>query len=150
MDSALHVFSGPEAEVEASGEQVGDGVGSGVRGGSCLGNDGVHNSQGDGLLSSDEGIFKPVGLELPREAPLCALGVGRFSWSGQNIQEVGCCNLSPCLRKPILSQVGSYGAWSTWRSELGGRSPHILSPPSTITSHMDLSANREGRSPQGE
>ena len=37
---ALRVFTGPEAKVEANGDQVGNVVGSGIRGGSCLGNDG--------------------------------------------------------------------------------------------------------------
>ena len=65
---ALRVFTGPEAEVEADGDQVGHVVNSGVRGGSCLGDDGVHDSQGGGLFSLDGGIFEPVGLELLREA----------------------------------------------------------------------------------
>ena len=41
---------------------------SGVGKGSCLGDDGVHDSQGDGIFSLGGGIFEPVGLELPREA----------------------------------------------------------------------------------
>ena len=41
---ALRVFAGPEVEVEADGDQIGDVVGSDVRGGSCLGDNGVHNS----------------------------------------------------------------------------------------------------------
>ena len=41
---ALSVFTGPEAEVEASGDQVGDVVGSSDGGGSCLGDDGVQDS----------------------------------------------------------------------------------------------------------
>ena len=68
MNSTFRVFAGPEAEVEANGDQVGDVVGSGVGGGSCHGDNGLHDSQGDGLLSSDGGIFEPVGLELPRDA----------------------------------------------------------------------------------
>ena len=44
MAGALRVFAGPEVEVEADGDQIGDVVGSGVRGGSCLGDNGVHNS----------------------------------------------------------------------------------------------------------
>ena len=43
---ALRVFTRPEAEVEANGNQVGNMVGSGVGGGSCLGNNGVQDSQG--------------------------------------------------------------------------------------------------------
>ena len=76
-------------------------VGSGVRGGSCRGDDGLHNSQGDGLFLSDERVFEPIGLELLREAlvePSVCLGVGRFYGVGQTIQEVGCCNHPPCLR----------------------------------------------------
>ena len=76
-------------------------VGSDVRGGSCLGENGVHNSQGGGLFSSDGGIFEPVGLEFLCEAlvgPGVCLGVSRFSGAGQTIQEVGRCNRPPCLR----------------------------------------------------
>ena len=97
----LRVFAGPEAEVEADGDQVENVVGSGVRGGSCLVNDGVHNSQGGGLFLSDGGIFEPVGLELLREAlvePGTCLGIGRFYGVRQTIKEVGRCNRPPCLR----------------------------------------------------
>ena len=65
---ALRVFTGPEAEVEANGDQVGNVVGYAVGGGSCLGDDGVHHSQGDGLFLLDRGIFEPICLELPCEA----------------------------------------------------------------------------------
>ena len=65
MAGALSVFAGPEAGVEANGNKVGDVVGSGVGGGSCLDDDGVHDYQGGGFLSSDRGIFEPVCLELP-------------------------------------------------------------------------------------
>ena len=98
---ALHVFAGPEAEVEANGDRVGNVVGSGIGGDSCRRDDGVHNSQGDGLFSSDGGIFETVGLEFPREAlvePGVCLGVGRFSGVGQTIKEVGCYNHPPSLR----------------------------------------------------
>ena len=87
---ALRVFAGTQAEVEADGDQIGDVVGSDVRGGSCLNGDGLHNSQGNGLFSSDGG-----GLELPREAlveSVVCLGVGSFSGVGQTTQEVSCCN----------------------------------------------------------
>ena len=47
---ALRVFAGPEAQVEANGDQVGDVVGSGVGGGIYLGDDGVHDYQGGGLF----------------------------------------------------------------------------------------------------
>ena len=50
---------GPKAEVEANGHQVGDVVGPGVRGGSCLGDDGVHDSKRGGLYSSDRGSSRP-------------------------------------------------------------------------------------------
>ena len=105
MAGALRIFSGPEAEVEANGEQVGDVVGYGVGGGSCLVDDGVHDSQGGGRVLSDGGIFEPVGLELPREAlvkPGVCLGVSRFSGVGQTMQEVGRCNRPPCLRKQLF------------------------------------------------
>ena len=65
---ALCIFAGPEAEIEANGEQVGDMVVFGVGGASCRGDDGVQNSQGGGLFPSDGVILKPVGLELSREA----------------------------------------------------------------------------------
>ena len=46
----LRVFAGPVAEVEANDDQVGKVAGSGVRGVSCLGDNGVHDSQGGGLF----------------------------------------------------------------------------------------------------
>ena len=101
MAGALCVFAGTEEEVEFNGDQFGDMVGSGVKGGSCRGNDGVHNSKWGDLFSSDGGIFKPLGLEFPRKA-LVDTGVClRFNWFssvGQTIQEVGSCNCPPCLR----------------------------------------------------
>ena len=100
MPNALCVFAGPEAEIEANDEHVGDVVGSGARGVSCCGDDGVHNSQGGGLLLLDGGI-EPVGLELLHDA-LVELGMRlRVGWCfgvRQTIQEVGCCNRPPCLR----------------------------------------------------
>ena len=89
-------------------------VGSGVGGGRCLGDDGVHNSQGDGLFLSDGGIFEPVGLELPCEAlvePGVSLGAGRFSGVGQTTQEVGCCNC------PHARETDSFQSWSIRRLE---------------------------------
>ena len=65
---AFRVFTGLEAEVDANGDQVGNVVGSGVRGGSCIGNDGLDDPEGDCLFSSDREIFEAVGLELPCEA----------------------------------------------------------------------------------
>ena len=61
-------------------------VGSGVGGGSCLGNNGLHDSQGGGLFLLDWGIFEAVRLKLPCEAlvePSVRLGVSRFSGSGR-------------------------------------------------------------------
>ena len=52
---ALCVLAGTEAEIEANGDHVNDVVGSGVGGGSCLSNDGVHDSQGGDLFLSDGG-----------------------------------------------------------------------------------------------
>ena len=89
MAGALRVFAGPEAEVEANSYQVGDVVVSGVGGGSCIGDDGVPDSQGGGLFLSDGGIFVPVGLELLCEALVdsgVCFGVGSFSGVGQTIQ----------------------------------------------------------------
>ena len=54
---ALRAFAGPEAEVESNGDQVETVVGSGVRGGSCRGDDGLHNYQGGGIFLLDRGIF---------------------------------------------------------------------------------------------
>ena len=68
MAGALHLFVGPEAEVESNGDQVGDVVGSGVRGDDCDGNDGVNDSQGDELFFSDGGILEHIILELTCEA----------------------------------------------------------------------------------
>ena len=48
--SALRVFAGPEAEVEANCDQVDDVVGSGVRGAGCRGDNGVNDSQGGRLF----------------------------------------------------------------------------------------------------
>ena len=104
---ALRVFTGPEAEVEANSDQVVNVVGSGVGGGSFHGDDGVHDSQGGGIFSSDGGFLDPVGLELPCEAlvePGVCLGVGRFSGVGQTIQEVGHCNHPPCLRNRLFPE----------------------------------------------
>ena len=61
----------------------------------------MHDYQGDGLLSSNGGIFEPVGLELPRETlvkPGVCLRVDRFSGVGQTIQEVRRYNCPSCLK----------------------------------------------------
>ena len=98
---ALCVVTGTGAEVEANGDQVKDVVGYEVGGAICRGDDEVHESQRGGLFSSDRGVLKPAGLELPCEAlfePGLCLKVGLFSWIWQTIQEVGRFNLPPCLR----------------------------------------------------
>ena len=59
---ALFVFVGPEAEVEANGDQFINVVGSGVRRGSCHGEDVVHDSREGGFFLSDRGIFEAVGI----------------------------------------------------------------------------------------
>ena len=59
---ALRVFSGPQAEVEGSGDQVGDVVGSGVGGGCFLGDNGVRDSQVGGLFSWTGGSSSPYVL----------------------------------------------------------------------------------------
>ena len=108
MAGALRVFVGPEEEVEANGDQVGKVVGSGIGGDNCLGDNGVQDSKWDGLFSSDRGIFEPVYLELPCEAlvePGVYLGVSRFPGVGQTIQEVGRCNLPPCLRNRFFPKL---------------------------------------------
>ena len=105
MAGSLRVFERPEAEVEANGDRVDDVVGSGVVGDSCRCDNGVHDSQGGGLFSSDRGVLEPVGIELPREAPVepgVCLRVGWFSGVGQTIQEVGRYNCLPCLRNRLF------------------------------------------------
>ena len=97
----LNVFTRPEAEVEANGDQVVDVVGSGVVGAGCSSADGVNYSQGDGFFSLDGGILDPIGLEFPCEAlvdPGVCLRVGWFYGVGKTIQGVGRCNCPPCLR----------------------------------------------------
>ena len=92
VDGAIHIFARPESEVESNGDQVKYVVGSGVGGVSCCGNNGVHDSQGDGLFLLDGGILEPVGLELPCEALVetgVCLRVGWFYGAGETIQEVG-------------------------------------------------------------
>ena len=99
--SSLCVFAGPEAELEANGDQVGDVVVSRVGGSGFCGDEGVHDSQGGGLFLLDGGILDPVGLELPCDALVeigVCLGLIWFSGVGKTIQEVGRCNHPPCLR----------------------------------------------------
>ena len=57
--STLCLFVGSQAEVEANGHQVSDVVGYGVGRGSCLGDDGVHDSKKGGLSSLDRGSSRP-------------------------------------------------------------------------------------------
>ena len=65
---ALFLLAVLEAEEESNGDQAGNVVGSCVVGASCRGNNEVHNSQEDGHLSLDRGIFMPVRLELLHES----------------------------------------------------------------------------------
>ena len=67
MAGALRVFAGPEAEVEANGDQFGNVVGSWARGTGFYVDKGVNNSHGDGILLLERGILEPVGLGLPRK-----------------------------------------------------------------------------------
>ena len=53
------IFEGPEAEVEASGDQVSNVVGSGFGGGSCLSDDGVCDSQENGISRQTGGYSSP-------------------------------------------------------------------------------------------
>ena len=73
VSGALRVFSGPEAEVEANGDQVFNVVRSSVGGDGYRYNNSVNNFQGGGILLSDRGILEPLGIELPREALGCVL-----------------------------------------------------------------------------
>ena len=75
---------------------TGFGVGGG---GSCV-HGGLCDAEGRVLLTLDGGIFDSVGFELTVEAPVQAgagLLVGGVSGVRKSIQEVGCCNLPPCL-----------------------------------------------------
>ena len=124
VDGVLNVFTRPEAEVEANGDQVVDVVGSGVVGAGCSSADGVNYSQGDGFFSLDGGILDPIGLEFTCEALVdtgVCLRVGWFYGVGKTIQGVGRCNCPPMPEKPILSYIGPSSAWSTWRAKYGGR-----------------------------
>ena len=76
-------------------------VGSGVGGSGCHGDDGVKDSQGDGLFLLEGGIPDPIGLALLSEAlvePGVRLRVGCFYGVRQTIQELGRCNSPPCMR----------------------------------------------------
>ena len=56
---ALRVFTGPEAEVEANGDQVGDMVVSGVGGDSCLCDDGLDDPEGNTFSCRIGGSSRP-------------------------------------------------------------------------------------------
>ena len=101
MTGALGVFARLEAEVEAQGDQVGYLTGFGIGGEGCCGGDGVDNADWDGLFSFDQRFLQAVDFELPGETSVqssVGLGVGRLSWVGETILEVGRCNCPPCLR----------------------------------------------------
>ena len=56
-------------------------------------------------FSFDWRVLKAVGFKLPGETCVrsgVGLGVGRIYWVGEAIQEVGCCNFSPCLRDRLF------------------------------------------------
>ena len=97
----------------------------------------MHDSQGDGLLWSDRGIFEPICLELPCEAlvePGVCWGVSWFSGVGQTIQEVGRCNCPPCPRNrffpksvhPALGVLGVPNSVAVDLEELDARDGWIL------------------------
>ena len=82
-------------------------VRSGVVGAGCHGDDGVSNSQGDGLFSSDGGILYPISIELTHEAlvePDFCLRVGWFYGVGKKIQDVGNFNCPSCLKNRFFSK----------------------------------------------
>ena len=114
---ALGVFVRSEAEVEAQGDQVGDLTVFGVGGEGCYGNDGVDDAEWDSLFSFDQRVLQAVDFELPGETSVqsgVSLGVGRLSWVGEAIQEVGCRNCPPCLRnrlfpRSVHSAIGVLG-----------------------------------------
>ena len=58
VDSVLRVFTGPDTEVEANGDQVGNMVVSGVRGGSCLGDDGLDDPKRDCQFLVEQGDLR--------------------------------------------------------------------------------------------
>ena len=106
MASALRVFAGPGAEVEAYCYPVGNVVGSGVKGAGWHGDDVENNYQGGGLFSFGwGGVLELVDLELMCEA-LVDTGVilinGWFPGVGETIQEVGNYNYPPCLRNQLF------------------------------------------------
>ena len=56
---ALPVFAVPEGELESNSDQFSDVMDSWVEGDICCNDDGVQNSQGNGLLLSDGGSLSP-------------------------------------------------------------------------------------------
>ena len=101
MAYALGVFTGTKAEVEPQLDQVKNMPEFWVGGGVYRGHYGVDNAQGGGRFLLNWGIFDPASFELSGKELVQAdvsLGVDFFSGFGYSIQEVGCCNLLPCLR----------------------------------------------------
>ena len=106
--SALGVFALSEAEVEAQGDQIGDLTGFGIGGEGCCGDDGVDDADRDGLFSFDQRVLQAVGFKLPGETSVqsgVGLGVGRLSWVGEAIQEVGHRNFPPYLRNQLFPKL---------------------------------------------
>ena len=92
-------------------------TGFGIGGEGYCGNDGVDDAEWDGLFLFDWRVLQAVGFDIPGETSVqsgVGLIVGRLSWFGEAIQEVGCRNFPPCLRnrlfpKSVHSALGVLG-----------------------------------------
>ena len=65
----------------------------------------MDDAKWDGLFSFDWRVLQAVGFELPGKTSVqssVSLGVGRFSWVGEVIQEVGRRNFPPYLRNHLF------------------------------------------------
>ena len=91
----------------------------------------------DSLFSFDWRVLKAVSFKLPGETSFrsgVGLGIGRFSWVGEAIQEVGRRNLPPCLRNRLfpksvhvlLEVVGMLDSVSTYLQDFKLREGCIL------------------------
>ena len=128
MAGALGILTGLQAEVEIQDDQVGDLLGFFIRGVSHCGHDGVGDTQRDGLLSFNRGVFDPIFFEFLGEVLVqsdVSLGVGGLSGVGESFQEVSRCNRPPCLRNQILPNLvhlalGVLGVTDSVLVDLGG------------------------------
>ena len=104
----LGVFTRFEAEVESQGDQISNLTGFGVGREGCCGDYRVDDAEWDGLFLFDRRVLKAVYLKLPGEPSVqsvVGLGIGRLSWVGEAIQEVGRRNCPPCLRNQLFPKL---------------------------------------------